>query len=253
MNNLKALLVGVLLASPWACWAQESEEAGEDTTATAIPGMTYQEEMLVVRAILDSNGFGDISASAVATEDPKTGRMVKLDLANKEIAKDGLKRLPASIGQLSALRSLSLADNSLASIPSEIGNLTELRELDISNNDLTSVPPSIGNLANLQKLDLRNNEIESLPVELYNLKNLWYLQLWGNELTALSEALGNLTSLKEIYLKGNKLIMLPNAITKMPSLTYYDIQLNSLCKVTPQVEAWLRKKDKRYHEAQKCW
>lgn len=51
-----------------------------------------------------------------------------------------LTKVPAEIGQLTALTSLNLSGNHLKAVPSEMGKLTALEYLDLSGNQLTVVP-----------------------------------------------------------------------------------------------------------------
>jgi Leucine-rich repeat (LRR) protein len=51
-----------------------------------------------------------------------------------------LTAVPPEIGQLTALRSLSLSGNQLTALPPEIGRLTALRSLDLHVNRLTALP-----------------------------------------------------------------------------------------------------------------
>ncbi|KAK4487065.1 hypothetical protein RD792_006380 [Penstemon davidsonii] len=87
--------------------------------------------------------------------------------------------IPNSLGKLSALRVLVLANNNLSgSIPSSVGDLRKLELLDLSNNNLFgSIPSSLGDLRELEELDLSNNQLGPIPS-------------W----------LGNLSALKELYL-----------------------------------------------------
>ena len=72
-----------------------------------------------------------------------------------------LTSLPAEIGRLTNLMTLSLGENRLTSLPAEIGRLTNLKLLDLSNNQLTSLPAEIGQLTNLTMLGLRHNKISN--------------------------------------------------------------------------------------------
>ena len=54
--------------------------------------------------------------------------------------------MPAEIGQLTSLETLSLIDNQLTSVPMEIGQLTSLEWLTLNGNQLTNVPAAIREL-----------------------------------------------------------------------------------------------------------
>jgi hypothetical protein len=228
-----------------------AQEAGTaEATESTVTGRTYADDLRVVRSILDANGMSGISETEVSVE--QDGRMVQLDLTNKDLESFGMRKLPAEIGKLDALKKLVLAHNSIKLLPEKIGNLRKLEILDAGHNEIEAVPASIGKLTNLRKLDLRRNEISSLPAELYTLPNLWYLHLWGNELTSISPKIGNLKSIKELYLKGNELKSLPLVLTRKKSLTYIDYSDNKICNPEGKLKAWLIKRDKRWREFQLC-
>jgi hypothetical protein len=220
-------------------------------TAVAEPSLTFADEILVVRAMLDSNGFTDMATTDLCKAE--NNRMVVLDFTNKKAGTTGITRLMPSIGRLTALKELRLANNSLTTLPDELANCKSLVFLDIGSNQMTALPQVIGKLSSLEKLDIRYNGLTEFPEVVLELNNLWYLQMWGNYLTGLPESLGKLTKLKELYLKDNRLAMLPHSITKMKSLTYIDYNYNRICQPDPDVDAWFKKKDKDYKETQKCW
>lgn len=222
--------------------------AAQEETATA--GSSVGNDEAIARGILDNCGLKGLKITDVATIEE--GRVVSLDLNNKDISKDGFDKLPPEIGQLTALRSLSFKGNIVEALPPEIGNLVMLEKLDANSNRISALPAEIGKLVNLKDLDLRHNRLETLPVEIGELKNLEFLRLWVNRLTFLPTAIAKLTSLKELYLKDNRLTTLPVEITSM-KLEYIDLIGNKLCKLDPKLEAWMIKLDKRYKETQKCW
>lgn len=76
-----------------------------------------------------------------------------LDLSN-----NGLIGLSPMINQLTALRSLLLANNKLQELP-HLTKLTQLSELDLSNNKLIKLPPSLAQLRNLARLNLSQNPL----------------------------------------------------------------------------------------------
>ena len=96
---------------------------------TSAPGGSseYGDDIKVVRTILDKCGLKDVSVTDVAKIEE--GRVVSLNLNNKDVSKDGFSTLPPEIGQLTALRLLSCKDNTITSLPPEIGILHFLRNL----------------------------------------------------------------------------------------------------------------------------
>ena len=96
----------------------------------------------------------------------------------------GLMAVPVSLGQLTKLQALGLADNRLTEAPESLGQLTNLQALYLHGNQLTAVPESLGQLTNLQELWLGNNQLTALPESLGQLTNLRVLELGGNRLAS---------------------------------------------------------------------
>lgn len=201
-----------------------------------------------VKSILAKNNI-ELNINEIAKF--RGGRIIELNLDNKDFGKEGITTLPPEIGKLTGLLILTLNDNDLTRLPKEIYNLTKLIKLEIRNNNLVSLASNIRKLTKLRELDLRNNEIKELPREIGRLKSLVKLQLWGNELKTLPSTIGNLSSLKELYLRGNRLTSLPVSITRLRP-TYLDILDNYLCNVPGKVIRWLKKYDKNYKSLQFC-
>jgi Leucine-rich repeat (LRR) protein len=220
--------------------------------AQGAPARSASDQVQIVRAILDSAGWKDVTVESVSTVD-SMGRILTLDLTNKEMGKSGIKSLPTAIGTLSSLTSLHLDKNDLTEIPMEIGFLRSLNDLDLQYNQLKELPASISNLTALASLDLRSNEISELPIDFYTLKSLKILKLTGNRLTSIPEEIGRLTSLKEAYLSNNRLKSLPRAIVRMKTITYVDFQDNTICAPNAELAAWMKKWDDQWKSKQKCW
>lgn len=70
-----------------------------------------------------------------------------------------MRDVPATIGRLQRLSSLSLCDNQLETIPSTFGELRNLENLSLHNNVLRTLPTEIVKLRNLQQLSLRQNPL----------------------------------------------------------------------------------------------
>ena len=216
------------------------------------PALTpSMDDYITVKDIIKECGLENIPMEKVAVM--VSGRVISLNLSNRNIGKDGIVVIPHSVGSLSELQRFVANDNIIKSIPSSLFKLKKLRTLNLASNRIVTIPPELGELESLDSLDLRHNQFESLPVEIGKLKNLSYLQLWGNKLTALPSVITLLPNLKELYLKDNDLVALPEKLIDMKSLSYIDFQGNKICKVSPRMEAWLRKKDKQYSAQQRCW
>jgi internalin A len=155
-------------------------------------------------------------------EKAKRDRSEHLDLANKQ-----LYFIPAQIGELTNLRTLSLSNNQLRNLPGEMGHLTNLKTLYINSNQLKKLPVEIGKLTNLNTLSLYSNKLESLPVEIGCLLNLSSLSLGHNELTNIPSEIGKLIKVNSLYLNNNQLINLPASIGELINLD--SLHLNSNC------------------------
>jgi hypothetical protein len=213
--------------------------------------LELSQELAVVRGLLDANGMAAVAESSVCVI--SEGHVRELRLINPQVAKDGYTTISPQIGTLVELRSLTIKSNALHELPEELCNLHNLEELDLSNNELYSLPVAIGDLVYLKKLDIQHNELRSLPASLFTLPKLWFLRMWGNELTVLPEAIGALPMLKELYLGKNRLKSLPDAVMTMKNLTYIDFDENRICEPSPKLDEWLRTKDKRYRQLQRCF
>jgi len=142
----------------------------------AQPCQDYTCDSLVVRKILDTNGFDTVSVASVSWKNP-SGRIDSVKMCGIGILNNKLNILPAEIGNLTALTWLNLSSNKLTSLPSEIGNLSALTWLNLYYNQLTSLPPEIGDLTALTELRLAVNQLTSVPSEIGNLTVLTELFL----------------------------------------------------------------------------
>ncbi|KAF7825489.1 putative inactive leucine-rich repeat receptor-like protein kinase IMK2 [Senna tora] len=127
-------------------------------------------------------------------------------------------RISEKIGQLQALRKLSLHDNVLSGpVPWSLGFLPNLRGLYLFNNRLSgSIPPSIGNNSPvLQSIDISNNALTGIiPPSLANSTRLYRLNLSFNSLSG----------------------SIPKSFTLSSSLTILALQHNNLSGSIP--DSW---------------
>ncbi len=148
------------------------------------------------------------------------------------LANNQLTSLPQSIEQLTNLQGLYLAGNQLTSLPGSVERLTNLTSLNLYGNQLTSLPEWICQLTKLQRLDLRRNQLISLPESIGQLINLSSLNLDCNELTSLPESIGQLINIQSIDLGSNRLTNLPESIEQLISLTRIGLNNNPLNDLT---------------------
>uniref|UniRef100_A0A1J3FC10 non-specific serine/threonine protein kinase n=2 Tax=Noccaea caerulescens TaxID=107243 RepID=A0A1J3FC10_NOCCA len=164
----------------------------------------------------------------------KQERVISLDVGGFKLA----GAISPSIGNLSFLRSLNLADNSFGStIPQEVGMLFRLQYLNMSFNLLQGrVPRSLSNCSRLSTLDLSSNGLEhSVPSELGSLSKLSILYLNSNNLTGKFPAsFGNLTSLLKLDFAYNHIEgEIPEDVARLTQMVFFQISQNSFSGVFP--------------------
>ncbi len=133
---------------------------------------------------------------------------------------------------------LALGDNNLTgAIPPEIGQLEALRGLSLLYNNLTGpIPSEIGQLRNLEQLTLPHNEFTGeIPAEIGNLGALWYLNVGDNQLTGqFPSAVLQIDSLQSLYLYENQLTgEIPSEIGDMSALEVLHVAHNRLSGSIP--------------------
>jgi hypothetical protein len=249
MLRIGALLIALLTVASFA--QQDPDIVPENTDKAVVTQGDASGDLAVVKEILTKAGITDRTPEqASVVED---GRVVTLDLSNRDVASDGITALPSEIGKLTGLKVLLCKNNVLTSLPVEIRLCVNLTKIDFSSNKIAEIPLEFGQLDKLVDIDFRYNRLETLPYTIGNLKQLTVLRLWGNVLTALPGQITLLPVLRELYLKDNRLPILPYDIVKMKSLTYIDIEGNKLCNLSGQIDSWLKEKLKNYRQTQKCW
>lgn len=80
--------------------------------------------------------------------------------------------LPAEIGKLKKLETLSLNGNRIQQLPPTLGQLRALRTLNLSGNQISEFPPGLGTLRHLDLLDLSRNKIRSVPAAVSELQTI---------------------------------------------------------------------------------
>ncbi|URD84981.1 LRR receptor-like serine threonine-protein kinase [Musa troglodytarum] len=166
--------------------------------------------------------------------------------------------LPASLGNLSMLRSLDLGSNNLNGMfPESIKRLKGLRDLDLYNNSLSLSEDDLANLSSLKSLDISYNSIYLNksddwipPFQLNGLymgfcqilpkphfpklpSGLRYLYLSDNKITG--EVPQFFPKLKYLYLSNNSFSgnLSPRITNTMPSLQWFDLSMNNMSGEIP--------------------
>ncbi|KAG6769618.1 hypothetical protein POTOM_025271 [Populus tomentosa] len=169
----------------------------------------------------NGSGYGACSGRWAGIKCVK-GQVIAIQLPWKGLG----GRISEKIGQLQALRKISLHDNVLGgTVPRSLGLLHNLRGVYLFNNRLSgSIPPSIGNCPVLQTLDVSNNSLTgTIPPSLANSTRLYRLNLSFNSLMG----------------------SIPVSLTQSPSLIVLALQHNHLSGSIP--DTWGRKANYSYH------
>ncbi|CAI0628165.1 unnamed protein product [Linum tenue] len=96
-----------------------------------------------------------------------------------------LGEIPPELGNIDALKVLSLSENKLnASLPSSLGNFSSLEEFYAYESRITGIiPDQVGNMSNINTFALSGNRLTgSIPKSVRQLGKLQYLALDHNEL-----------------------------------------------------------------------
>ncbi|CAK9150443.1 unnamed protein product [Ilex paraguariensis] len=175
----------------------------------------FKQELIDFKGVLRSwndTGNGTCSGRWIGIK-CVNGQVIAIQLPWKGLG----GKISEKIGQLQALRRISLHDNVLGgTVPSALGFLRNLRGVYLFNNRLSgSIPQSIGNCPLLQTLDLSNNQITgTIPPSLANSTRIYRLNLSFNAISG----------------------SIPVSLTRYPSLTFLALQRNNLSGSIP--DAW---------------
>jgi len=231
--GLFACAIAVFLGS-----CGKSNDASNPTSTNTTVG--YDSDVAAVQAILTANSITTYSASDLTyflkTNVNGAYRITEIWFKNK-----GVTIIPSQIGQLTALKYLTLDSNSITSLPPEIGNCTKLENVSLSNNKIATIPAQMGNCVALVSCDLRHNNLTSLPDGFYNCVAIQSLFLDFNSLDSLSSGVSKLTQLNRLQLANNQLTKLPTSITALVLTNGITVENNNLCPATlPQaVSDWI--------------
>lgn len=160
----------------------------------------------------NDSGYGACSGGWIGIKCAQ-GQVIVLQLPWKDLG----GQITEKIGQLQALRKLSLHDNHIGgSIPQALGFLPNLRGVQLFNNRFSgSIPPSLGSCPLLQTLDLSHNSLTgTIPESLANSTKLYRLNLSFNSLSG----------------------SIPLSLTRSPSLMFLALQYNNLSGSVP--DSW---------------
>jgi len=167
----------------------------------------------------------DIDGNRIDSLPPELGDLTALRRLSVPFV--GLRSLPDEMGKLKALREANFAGNALNALPKEIAKLKRLEVLDISANHLTVLPDDFAGLTGLRHLRMGDVPGEGgaggAPPVLAPLDKLETLALPGCGLKALPDWVLALSGLKSLCLAHNPIDDLPDTIAKLAGLAYLDL------------------------------
>ncbi|ETL83029.1 hypothetical protein F442_17556 [Phytophthora nicotianae P10297] len=158
-------------------------------------------------------------------------------MSHLNLSANKLQSLPAAIGELLSLKTLTVEDNELQSLHPSIAALPHLKLLRLRKNNLSSESiseflgdsPALGDT--IKELDLRNNSLSRLPVEVSQLRSLETLLLSFNKIETLDRfPWSQLANVSVISVSDNKLRSL-GRIYDAPQLASLSFENNNLTKV----------------------
>ena len=157
-------------------------------------------------------------------------------LSALNLAGNGLEAFPEHLGNLPALRSLSLARNNLTDLSQRFFMQFKLLDiLDLSSNKLTQLSPAVGYLGKLSYFDVSGNSLSFIPDTIVGMTSLKYLDLSYNKLPSLSVCFGRMKSLNTLKISYNSMTVLPPHLGSLrDTLQTFDFTGNEL--VTPPMD-----------------
>lgn len=153
--------------------------------------------------------------------DRKSGRQTirKMDTNHGTLC-NGLKSLPAEIGNLKKLQYLFIANGEIESLPEQIAELVSCTDFELYNcPKITKFPLSIARMPELVSVNISNNG-----------------QWSASEIYAGMDAIANGASNEKIqifYARQNNLEELPESFNKMTKISLLDLAYNKIAKIYP--------------------
>jgi Leucine-rich repeat (LRR) protein len=224
----RLLFLAVLLLLQQAASGQELDDGvvpGQASDGVVIALADLQGLQAIRQSLVDARGFLrgwngtglDACSGAWVGVKCVLGKVVAIQLPFKGLGGE----LSNKVGQLTALRKLSLHDNAIGGqIPATLGFLRDLRGVYLHNNRFAgAVPPELGRCVLLQTLDLSGNFLSG----------------------GIPPALGNATRLYRLNLAYNNLSgVVPSSLTSLPFLMSLGLDHNNLSGEIPPTIGNLR-------------
>jgi Leucine-rich repeat (LRR) protein len=198
-------------------------------------------DIVIVRAILDSNGVY-APVSSVATT--RNGRIVALHF-NETYREPGqgrpgftgsvaVYRIPSSINGLDALDTLEISyfiAGANLTLPSYVGGLSRLRCLSITGAALDSLPNGFSKLVGLRTITLAGDGLVTFPDEITGLPNLVDVDLSQNRIRAIPQSIASMQRLRSLTMRSQEtdsIFSIPLELARDSLLSTLDISSNNV-------------------------
>jgi hypothetical protein len=138
-----------------------------------------------------------------------------------------MEQLPDLLGQLGALRELTIDACALSVLPETVGHLGSLQTLNLTCcKSLTALPDSLGRLDSLRVLDLgRCTSLARLPDSLGQASSLCVLRIEFTHMTRLPDSLCRLARLETLVARHcTHLTVLPASLGQLGSLRQLNLE-----------------------------
>lgn len=185
--------------------------------------------------------YDSMSESQIIEAGTGDTRIQPMDVVHGKL-NNGLKSLPTTIGALTKLSSLYIANGELESLPDEMANLVSCEDLEIYNcPKMSEFPAVIARMPALESINLANNRqwsasealegikalasgpsresieilyfnennLEIIPKEICNMKKLGLIDFASNNISEIETAWGNDIKPIQLYLDDNHLSSFP--------------------------------------------
>ncbi len=178
---------------------------------------SFPSELFDATQLVELEAFRAISYKGNPAMPAAIGRLKKL--RSLTIGGNAFATLPDAIGDLGVLENLALDYcQSLESLPKTIGKLRALRSLSASyTTALESLPEEIGTLSALESIALTNGALKKVPAALWKLRSLKVLAL-PEEVTTLPAGIARLENLEDLHLGPKALASIAKEIPKLKKL-----------------------------------
>jgi len=133
-----------------------------------------------------------------------------------------------------SLEVLDLSNNQLSSLPDGLVKLHKLKIIFASNNDFEILPEVLGRCQNLEMVGFKANKIHTVPEQSLPIKLRWLI-LTDNQIEKLPDSLGERPELHKLVIAGNKLTQLPKTLSKSCNLELIRVSANQLTECPAQL------------------